>query len=55
MFNIDTFIRLIKYEFLDYNRLDGRKEQEQIQTIRSLEQLQICDLQENILQNVLNI
>ena len=45
MFNIDAFVKLIKYEFLDHNRLDGRNEQEQIRAIRNLEQLQICDLQ----------
>ena len=44
-FNIDGFVNLIKQEFLDHNRLDGRSEQEQIRAIRNLEQLQICDLQ----------
>ena len=44
-FNIDAFVQLIKMEFLDHNRLDGRNEQEQIKAIRNLEQLQICDLQ----------
>ena len=40
-FNIDTFVKLIKYEFLDHNRLDGRNEAEQVKALRNLEQLQI--------------
>ena len=44
-FNIDTFVKLIKYEFLDHNRLDGRNEAEQVKALRNLEQFQICDLQ----------
>ena len=37
--NIDSFVTLIKQEFLDHNRLDGRSEQKQKRAIRNLEQL----------------
>ena len=36
-FNIDFFTKLVKREFLDHNRLDGKSEQEQIKVIRNLE------------------
>ena len=35
-FNIDFFTKLVKREFLDHNRLDGRNEQEKIKAIRNL-------------------
>lgn len=35
-FNLDSFVKLIKLEILDHNRLDERDEQEQIKAIRNL-------------------